>query len=230
MRVITNKIIVRNRARTVWGLGAGGVLMMILGGVYLFTGRSPTTVMSLLVGGLVVGNIGVYLGRRWIRNPRPEVALKTGLKNLSDRYVLYNYVLPVPHVLLAPRGLFVLQPRREYGDITCEGDRWLHKKIWQRAFLEMDPNYVGNPFRKLRKDIDKLKRFLETKLPGEDIPVSGAVVFINPEARVSAIDSTFPVAEVAHLGRAIEAAQRDGERMNRHQRKEVERFLESLVP
>jgi len=230
MRVITNKGIVRNRARTVWGLGGGGVLMMILGGVYLFTGRSLTTVMSLLVGGLVVGNIGVYLGRRWIRNPRPEVALKTALKNLSDRYILYNYVLPVPHVLLAPRGLFVLQPRREYGEITCEGDRWHHKRIWQRMLLEMDPNYVGNPFRKLRKDIDKLKRFMEAKLPGEDIPVSGAVAFINPEAKVSAVDSTFPVADAGHLGKAIETAQRDGARMSRYQRKEVERLLESLVP
>jgi len=228
VRVITNQRAVSNRARMVWGLGFGGIFMVLWGGFYLLTGRGIFIAISLIVGGLVIGNIGTYLGRRWLRQPRPEVALKNDLKSLSDRYTLYNYVLPTSHVLLAPHALFVIRPLRHYGKITCEGSHWKHKKIWQRVLLEMDLNRLGNPFRDLKKEISKLRGFLRKHFPEEDVPVTGAIAFINPEAEVTAVDPAFPVAKVDQLGKALEVAQKGGNRINRRQRQKLEKLFDSL--
>jgi len=229
VRIVTNHSIVRNRARTVWGLGIGGILTMLVGGYYLFTGQSPVVVVLVLLGGFVIGNIGTFLGRRWLRNPRPEVALKSGLKDLSDRYTLYNYVLPVPHVVLAPHALFAIRAVRQYGDISCEGDRWRHRRPWQRALLEMDFDRLGNPFRGLKQDMSKMRSFLQEHFPDEEVPVSGAVAFISPDAKVTVTDPLFPVAEVSQLGRALEVAQKGESRLSRWQRQELESLFDSLV-
>ncbi len=229
MRIVTNKTIVRNRARTVWSLGLGGILMMLAGGYYLFSGYKPVVVVPILLGGFIIGNIGTLLGRRWLRKPRPEVALKSGMKDLSDRYVLYNYVLPVPHVVLAPHALFAVRAVRQYGEISCEGSRWKHHRPWQRSLLEMDVDRLGNPFRGLKQDMSKMRGFLREHFPDEEVPVSGAVAFISPDVEVTATDPLFPVAEVSEFGNALQSAQKGESRLSRRQRQELETLFDSLV-
>ena len=49
--------------------------------------------------------VSVRMTNLWVRQPRPEVVIREGLKGISNKSVLYNYYhFPARHVLICPQG------------------------------------------------------------------------------------------------------------------------------
>ena len=118
-------------------------------------------------------------------SPRPD--------GLDKRYALYNYYLPSPHVVVSHRGLTVLQAQPQRGEIAWEGGRWKHRVGWRRLKQFFGEPGLGRPDMDLQHEMAKTRGWLAKHYPGAEVPVTGAVVFVHPEANLSITDPGVPV-------------------------------------
>jgi hypothetical protein len=201
MQVITNEKLIKNRARLGRGASFAGLAVLVLG---LVASLSPHRLLtptqwllvsfSCLFAGFVLSQIGLYNANRWVKEPRPDQTLVKVMKGFDDRYHLYNYVLKTPHVLLAPFGLCVINPKDQGGKITCKGGKWRHEGSWRRVMFRIfGQEGLGNPAKEVRAEAEKLRRFFAQQLPGEEVPVEGVVVFTNPQVDLEVENPAVPV-------------------------------------
>lgn len=192
MQVITNEKLIRNRARLGRVASFVGLGILILGLVASFFQWLLVSFGCLLVG-FLLSQVGIYHANRWVKQPRPDQTLAKILKGLDNRYYLYNYVLPAPHVLLAPFGLCVINPKDQAGKIRCQGEKWRHETGRKRILRLLGQEGLGNPTKEVRAVTERLRRFLAQLLPDNDMPIEGVVVFTNPQVDLEAENSSVPV-------------------------------------
>lgn len=195
MRVETNlRIIKRNRqiaqysffiSMAIWLAGLGITLLP------LFTEMDPTQITWLeilptiiLPFGLALALFAVHMTNMWIREPRPEQAIRDGLKGISNKSVLYHYYhSPAKHVLIAPQGIFVMIVRFQNGNIVVDGERWqLQRSVLARFAGVFRLEGLGNPISEVERATEYIQRILEPIAP--DVPVEGLIVFTDPRAEV----------------------------------------------
>ena len=201
MQVVTNEKLIKNRARLGRGASFAGLAILILGLAaslspqWLFTSTGWLLVsFGCLFAGFVLSQVGLYHANRWVKEPRPDQTLVKILKGFDDRYHLYNYVLKTPHVLLAPFGLCVINPKDQGGKIRCEGEKWRHEGSWRRVvFRFFGQEGLGNPTKEVRAEVAKLRRFLAERLPDDEVPIEGIVVFTNPQVDLEIENPAVPV-------------------------------------
>jgi hypothetical protein len=199
MQVITNEKLIRNRARLGRVASFVGLAILILGlAASLFPQWLLVSFGCLLVG-FLLSQVGIYNANRWAREPRADQTLDKILKGFDNRYYLYNYVLPARHVLLAPFGLCVINPKHQGGKIRCEGEKWHHQAGWKRILRLFGQEGLGNPTREVRAEVEKLRRFLAQRLPDEEIPIEGVVVFANPQVDLQVENAAVPVLDGRQL-------------------------------
>jgi hypothetical protein len=192
---------------TLAGLGflvAGLVVSLVLK-------QSPLLWLSFgfLMLGLMVSTVGTANMNRWVREPRADQALVQGLKGFDDRYRLYNYTLPAPHVLLGPTGLYVLTALGQDGVIRYEGDRFRRDFSAGRLLRFMVDEGMGKPFAEADAQVQSLRRFLGEHGVGEEVEIQNVVVFYHPRAELIVSDPPRPVANPKGLKRAIRKQQGD---------------------
>jgi hypothetical protein len=146
-----------------------------------------------LLVGFLLSQVGIYNASRWVKQPRADQTLDKILKGLDDRYQLYNYVLPASHVLLAPFGLCVIEPRQQGGSVRCQGEKWHHRIGWRRLLYIFGQEGLGNPTKEVQAEVKRLRRFLARRLPDDDVPIEGVVVFTNPRVNLETENPTVPV-------------------------------------
>jgi hypothetical protein len=194
MKVIINeKLVKRQSAIGKWAslIGMGALLAGLV-----VSWRWPNLVMAsfgFLIVGFMLASVGTYNMNRWVKQPRVDQALTRALKGFDNKHLLYHYTLPVAHVLLAPSGLFVFTVKDHHGEIRCEGEKWHHKFNWGRLLLFFGQESLGNPTREVRGEVERMRRFLDSRLPDADVPIEGLVVFTNPGAKLELIDPAVPV-------------------------------------
>lgn len=206
MRTITNEKKVARGARLgkilVFGslgfLIAGLILALRLTQLYY-----AWISLACLAIALLATTIGFAFMNRWVREPRADQALAAGLKGFDERYRLYNYILPAPHVLLAPNGLFVLTPMGQDGDIRYEG-KFQRRFSVVRLLRFLSDEGLGRPFAEGDRQVDALKQLLRQN-GIEDVDVQNLVVFYNPRVQLEAIDPPRPVLLPVGLKRLIRA-------------------------
>jgi len=206
MQNIINERLVASRARLGKIATFGGLGFLIAGLVISFTlPQSPWIWLSFgcLILGLLVSSVGTFNMNRWVREPRADQALGRGLKGFDDRYHLYNYLLPAPHVLLGPLGLFVLTAMGQDGVIRYDGAKFRRNFSLGRALRFMADEGLGRPFAEADAQVEALQRFLEAHGVGEDVKIQNIVVFYNPGAQLSVQDPPRPVVGSKGLKRVI---------------------------
>jgi hypothetical protein len=181
MQVITNEKLIRNRARLGRVASFAGLGILILGLVASLFPQWLLASFGCLFVGFLLSQVGIYNANRWVKEPRADQILEKILKDFGDRYHLYNYVLPAPHVLLGPFGLCVIKPKHQSGQVRCEGEKWRQETGWRRmVFRLFGQEGLGNPTKEVRADVERLRRFLAQRLP-DDVPIEEVVVFTNPQ-------------------------------------------------
>jgi len=225
MKVIINeKLVKRQAAIGKWAslIGMGALLAGLV-----VSYRWPNLIIvsfGCLIVGFMLASVGTYNMNRWVKEPRADQALSKALKGFDNKHFLYHYTLPAAHVLLAPSSLFVFTVKGHHGEIRCEGERWHHKFNWGRLLLFFGQEGLGNPTREVRGEIERLRRFLDSRLPEADVPIEGLIVFTNPRARLELIDPAMPVVSSNRLKTFLRQLKK--KRIPAEQRKELVEIFE----
>jgi len=199
MRVIVNEPLLAKRAT--WGrrIMALGFALLVLAVIMSLNQQTVWGAYVVMLAGLIVMNIGVWIGGKALRTPRADEILDKSLKGLNHGSRLYNYLLPVDHVLLAPPGLYVLTLKFQNGQITARGEEWHRKQGLWATFRALFQPRMGNPGRQARKEVAKVQSWLQRHLPDAEIPVRPLIVFVNPEAKLQIAESAVPAVALADL-------------------------------
>lgn len=207
MRLVVNEERIARGARlgkiaTFVGLGfllAGFIISLAFKDNLMFLWVS----LGCLVVGMLISSVGTMNMNRWVRQPRADQALAQGLKGFDDRYVLYSYVLPVPHVLLSPIGLFVLSVLGQEGKIRYDGERFRRNFSVGRLFRFMAEEGLGRPLAEAESQAKTLQQFLAEHEVDGDVEIQNVLVFYNPRAELEVSDPPVPIVNPKGLKKAV---------------------------
>jgi hypothetical protein len=135
--------------------------------------------------------ISVRMTNQWLRQPRPEIAIKEALKGLNKKSVLYNYYhLPARHVLICPQGVFAIVTRFQDGRFVVRGDKWERTGGFPLFHLLRGDN-IGNPNEDAQRAAAHVKQLLAPI--AADLDVQPLIVFVAPRAYLEVSDPIVPV-------------------------------------
>jgi hypothetical protein len=203
MRIVTNqKLVNRNRKWAQYlfflsfALLIGGLLITNQQGSVQTTGDILLTVVApalVLPIAFIATLASVRMTNLWARLPRPEDALRDGLKGINPKAVLYNYFhFPARHVLFAPQGVFAMVTRFQDGHYVCVGDQWSTRQGFARRLLSIFRfDGIGNPTSDALKAKQHVQSLLESS--GIDVEVQPLIVFVSPRVHLELQDTVVPV-------------------------------------
>jgi len=182
-------------------LGSLVLLFAAVGLTLAGQGRPDLTTYSFIamILGLVLSQVGVYFANRWGKPPRVDERISAGLKGLDDRYVLYHFTTPVPHLLTGPSGVWVLVPQYQAGTITFENNRYKQRgvKLFSRI---VGQEGLSRPELEAQGYCQDMEKYLKKSLAQEKLPpVQSLILFTNPKAVVQVQESPIPTMHVEKL-------------------------------
>jgi hypothetical protein len=203
MKIIKNeKLIKRNAQLGSWtSLAALAVLGV---GMYISFTRQELFMYSLiaLVLGFTLTQVGMYMGNKFGRSPRPDEKLDAGLKGLPNEFTMYHYTTPASHLLVGPAGVWIVMPYHQRGHMTYRKNRW---RMSGGGFLQ---NYMrifgqeglGRPDIDIEGEIRSLQKYLSKKMDESEIPeVNALMVFTSENIEIEAEDSPVPALKLKQL-------------------------------
>jgi len=203
MKIIKNeKLIERNGKIGQWtSLAALGVLGL---GMYISFAKPELFSYSVicLVIGFIMTQVGMYMGSRWGKSPRPDEQLDAGLKGLHSEFHMYHYTSPVSHLLVGPSGAWVILPYHQRGKISYEKNRWKMRgggflQSYMRVFGQEN---LGRPDLDAENEARTLHKFLAKKMDESNIPeIKSILVFTTEEAELNADESPIPAMKLKQL-------------------------------
>ncbi|NJN80487.1 MAG: hypothetical protein HC797_08445 [Anaerolineales bacterium] len=203
MKIIKNeKLIARNGKIAQWtSLGA---LVVLGGGMYISFTRPELFTYSLicLLIGFIMTQVGMYMGNRWGRSPRPDEKIDTGLKGLHSEFNMYHYASPVSHLLVGPAGVWILRPFHQGGKIYYENNRWRNKgggflQGYMRIFGQEG---LGRPELEAESEIEVVKKYFKKNMDESAMPeVKAILVFTNENVELEAGESPTPAVKLKQL-------------------------------
>lgn len=201
MRVETNdKLAYRNRQIAQYLFFASFGLLI----VGLLISNVPVTTdgdvgLSILLPAIVLPlafistMVSVRMTNLWVRTPRPEDAIREGLKGISNKSVLYNYfTFPARHILITPSGVYAMITRYQDGRYTVEGDKWTtHRNAISRLFSVLRFDSIRNPNEDAKAAAAQVQAMVDQVATG--VTVQPLIVFVDPRAQVEMLNPTIPV-------------------------------------
>jgi len=203
MKTIKNKKLIKRNAQ----IGSWTTLaaLVVLGlGMYLSFTRPELFTFSLiaLVLGFTLTQVGMYMGNKFGRSPRPDEKLDAGLKGLQNEFVMYHYTTPVSHLLVGPAGVWVVMPYHQPGEATFKKNRWHMKgggflQSYMRIFGQEG---LGRPDIEIENEIKALRKYLLKHLDESEIPeINALMVFTNENVEVNGEGSLVPAMKLKQL-------------------------------
>ena len=216
MKIIKNeKRINRNGRIGRWAILAA---LVILGtGMYLSITNTTNPQMFTysavaLIVGFVLMQIGIYMGNRYGRSPRPDEKLDTGLKGLQNDFVMYHYSTPVSHLLLGPAGVWVLLPYHQRGQVTFKKNRWqMSGGGFLQAYMRIfGQEGLGRPDLEIESEITALKKYLAKHMDQAEIPeINALIVFTSDDVEIDAEGATVPALKLKQMKEFIRKRVKD---------------------
>lgn len=203
MKIIKNeKLIKRNGKIGNWTSLAA---IVVLGfGMYISFTRTELIAYTLtsLVVGFTLTQIGMYLGNKFGRSPRPDERLDAGLKGLQNEYAMYHYTTPASHLLLGPAGVWVIRPYHQRGLVTYRKNRW---RVGGGGFFQsymriFGQEGMGRPDIEIESEVNALRRHLLKHMDESEIPeINSLMVFTNENVEVDADAAPIPAIKLKQL-------------------------------
>jgi len=231
MYTFTNETHIKRFARIGQFASISGLLL--LGGGLFISFRQPDQVafsLGALLLGFGVSQIGIYLGNRYARFPRPDQALGKALKGLDRNYTLYNFVSPAAHLLIGPAGIWILLAKPQRGQVTYSNGRWRQKGGFVLNYLKIFAQEgIGRPDIEVEAEVEGFKKFLAKEIPGKEFPdPQVALVFINEQAEIDAPDAPNPTLTLKELKNFIRNETKGQKyRLNPEQMQAIKEVLEA---
>lgn len=203
MKIIKNeRLIERNRKFGSW---ASISALAVLGlGMYISFTRTDLFAYSLiaLLLGFTLTQLGMYLGNRYGRSPRPDEKLDAGLKGLPNEFAIHHYTTPAPHVVVGPGGVWVLKPYHQRGQVTFSKNRWrLSGGGFMQAYMRLfGQESLGRPDLEIDNEIASLRKFLAKQADGAEVPeIRAMLVFTSDEVEIDADEAPVPTLKLKQL-------------------------------
>ena len=202
MNIVTNETLIKRNAR-IGQIAMLSGLGVLLGGMYLSFQVPDQFMISIgaLMVGFLLSQVGIYYSNRWGRRPRPDEILDKSLKGLDNKYTLYHYTTPTPHLLLGPAGVWILMPKQQGGTITYSNDRYRQKggNLYLKIFAQEG---LGKPETEIFAERDSVNKLLKEHFGEENLPsVRSALIFTSPKATVDIADGEEPPATTIPIGK-----------------------------
>lgn len=203
MKTIKNeKLIKRNGQIGRWTSLAALIVLGV--GMYISFTRADLFIYSLaaLLIGFTLAQVGMYMGNRYGRSPRPDEKLDAGLKGLKNEFIMYHYTTPASHLLVGPAGIWVLLPYHQRGKVTYKLNRW---RMSGGGFLQwymriFGQEGLGRPDIELESEINALKKHLVQRLGEEQVPpIQAMLVFTNDDVEIEAQNAPIPAMKLKNL-------------------------------
>lgn len=192
--VIYDAVIQRNRriaqASFLFSLAA-------LLGAFLFgnalAGNDPNTAFYFQCGVLptlfLVILFSVRMANNWIREPLPWDAIQEAVRGLSSNAILYHFVFPARHVLVAPTGVYVIYPLFQERPLKVKNNRWMMPgSLFTTIFTFMRQENIGDPFREAQAEAAIMQKVLDARFPENEIEVQPIIFFTSKRAKVVDIE------------------------------------------
>ena len=203
MKIIKNeKKIKRNSTIGNW---TSVLALVVLGvGMYISVKRTDLFIYALLalLLGFTLTQIGMYMGNRYGRSPRPDEKLDAGLKGLPGDYTIYHYTTPVSHLLVGPSGVWLLMPYHQRGQVTFKKKRWQMSgggfvQSYMRIFGQEG---LGRPDVEIERETHSLQKYLAKQMDSSEIPeIKPLLVFTSDEVEIDSEGATIPAIKVKQL-------------------------------
>ena len=203
MKIIKNEKLIRRNAK--FGQWTSLAALAILGlGMYISFQRPELfgySIASLLIG-FTLTQVGMYLGNRFGRTPRPDEKLDAGLKGLPGDFSIYHYSTPVSHLLVGPAGVWVLMPYHQRGVVTYKNNRWRMSGggFFQGYMRIFGQESLGRPEAEADGEIRALKKHLAKHMEEAEIPdIQAALVFTSADVQVDSVEAPLPAMKLKQL-------------------------------
>jgi hypothetical protein len=203
MKIIKNeKLIQRNGKIGSWTSMAA---LIVLGlGMYISFTRTELFVYSLasLLIGFTLTQVGMYMGNKYGRSPRPDEKLDAGLKGLPNEFTIYHYNTPASHLLVGPAGIWVLRPYHQRGQVSFKKNRWhMSGGGFLQSYMRLfGQESMGRPDIEIDSDINSLKKYLAKQMDESEIPdIKGLIVFTSDQVEIDGEDSPIPALKIKQL-------------------------------
>jgi hypothetical protein len=203
MKIIKNEKLIERNGK-IGQYTSLGALAILGAGMYIsFTKPEWFTysIICLLVG-FALTQVGMYMGNRWGRSPRPDEKIDSGLKGLHSEFNMYHYSTPASHFLVGPSGAWVLLPYHQHGKVEFKNNRW---RLSGGGFLQsymriFGQEGLGKPEIEARAEIDSLKKFFAKNLETSEIPeIKAVLVFTSDDVEIDAVESPMPAMKLKQL-------------------------------
>jgi hypothetical protein len=204
MKVSTNSELIESRKK--WAKRVAPVTMLLLVGGLITNFLSindpayfrPTLILLAL--GFVSAIFSSNLANNWVREPRADQTLSQVLKKFGNDYLLFNYIGPIPHTLIAPDAVYAFVVKNQKGEITVNGRKISRKFTPGRILRIFAEEGMGAPITEAQGRSSKLDKFFRKSLPDEDIPyIKSIVLFANPDAELVVNEPEVPVLKTNEL-------------------------------
>jgi hypothetical protein len=203
MKIIKNETLIKRNAKI--GSWASLAALVVLGGGMYLSFMQPELFMYSLLAlllGFTLTQVGMYMGNKFGRSPRPDEKLDAGFKGLQNEYVMYHYTTPASHLLVGPAGVWVVMPYHQRGQVEYKKNRW-HMRgggFLQGYMRIFGQEGLGRPDIELDNEIKSLKKHLLKHMEESELPeINGLMVFTNDEVEIEAEGSPIPALKLKQL-------------------------------
>jgi len=203
MKIIKNEKLIQRNGKI--GQYTSLAALIVLGiGMYISFSKPELITYSVvaLVLGFILSQVGMFMGSRWGKSPRPDEKLDAALKGLHSDFSIYHYTASANHLLVGPSGVWVLLPYHQRGQISYEKNRWKLKgggflQTYMRIFGQEG---LGRPDLEAETEVKNMKKFLTGKLDEAQIPeINPILVFTTDEVELDAGDSPIAALKLKQL-------------------------------
>lgn len=168
-----------------------GLFALVVGLIIAFVNPEQLffyELLALMVGWLL-SQVGVYLGHRYIRKPRPDQVLDRAVRSVAKDGRMYHYLLPAPHVLLTPQGIILLVAKFQGGKIFVDDDKWRQTSVGMRKWFGGES--LGNPTKEAEVMVGAIANYLRQHAPTvEEVPIAPVIVFTGTGSQELQIGET----------------------------------------
>jgi len=146
-------------------------------------------------GGFIFGILFLILaferwkrGSNYIKGIEGEKAVIGALGELDDSWILINDIKltkqhgNIDHILLSPKGIFLIETKNYGGSVRCYGDNWII--LSKRRYYGKKRRFeIRSASRQVKFQASLLHGLLKRKLK-LDIPITPVCVFTDPEVKL----------------------------------------------
>jgi hypothetical protein len=198
MRAVINQALIDRNRKLSHILFFVSLAGMGVGFFYTWTSdpNSQTSQLSCLILPvlLLMTLTSVRMANTWIREPRPVTVLAEALKGLGRKYTIFHHILPAPHVLIGPEGVFTLTTVWQERAYRVKGNKWYGEEgLMRKLNGYMRQDLIGNPFQTAFLEAQRVQKLVDQIAPESGVEVQPLIVFISPRAAFEAEDPVIPV-------------------------------------